>query len=98
MGVMRFQVDPPELLEDWPEVYRGFISGIDQCAWPTRVEIEGSVIVCRRTNSDSGKFSVAWPVPGFGRPVLTTASLPERQQPYLLTVELARGKIVQVRN
>lgn len=98
MGVMRFQVHPPEILGDWPEVYRGFISGIDQCAWPTRVEVEGPVIVCRRTNSESGKFNVAWPVPGFGRPVLSTASLPERQEPYLLTVELARGKIVQVRN
>lgn len=98
MGVMRFVVHPAQVLADWPEVYRAYLSGIDNAAWPTRIEVAGQEIICRRQNSDSGKFNVAWPVAGFGRPVLTTASLPEREQPYLLPVELARGKIVQVRN
>lgn len=98
MGVMRFLVHPVELLADWPEMHRAFISGVDQAAWPTRVEINGNVLSCRRQNSESGKLNVAWPVPGFGRPVIATASLPEREEPYVLAVELARGKIVQVRN
>lgn len=98
MGVMRFLVDPVELLADWPEMHRAYISGVDQAAWPTRVELEGNLLTCRRQNSDSGKLNVAWPVPGFGRPIVTTASLPERDEPYLLPVELARGKIVQIRN
>lgn len=98
MGVMRFLVHPVELLADWPEVHRAYLSGVDQTAWPTRVEIEGTTLICRRQNSDSGKLNVAWPVPGFGRPVIATASLPEREEPYVLAVELARGKIVQVRN
>jgi hypothetical protein len=98
MGVMRFVVHPRELLADWPEVHRAYISGVDQAAWPTRVEVNGSQILCRRLNSDSGKLNIAWPVPGFGRPVLATASLPEREETYILAVELARGKIVQVRN
>ncbi|MBS0263472.1 MAG: endo-1,4-beta-xylanase [Planctomycetes bacterium] len=95
---MRFEVHPAELFADWPEVHRAFLTGLDQSAWPTRIEVSGNTISCRRQNTDSGKFNVAWPVPGFGRPVLTTASLPEREEPYLLAVELARGKIVQVRN
>jgi len=98
MGVMRFVVHPPELLADWPEVHRAFINGVDQAAWPTRIEVSGNQLVCRRQNSDSGKLNITWPVPGFGRPMMATASLPEREEPYVLAVELARGKIVQVRN
>lgn len=98
MGVMRFLVHPIELLGDWPEVHRAYVCGVDQAAWPTRVEVDGNILVCRRQSSDSGKLNVVWPIPGFGRPVLATASLPERDEPYNLAVELARGKIVQVRN
>ncbi len=98
MGVMKFIVHPTELLKDWPEVHRAYLSGVDQAAWPTRIEVSRNEVLCRRQNSDSGKLNVAWPVPGFGRPVLTTASLPEREKSYILAVELARGKIVQVRN
>lgn len=98
MGVMRFLVQPAETLSDWPEVHRAYLSGVDQSVWPTRIEIDGNQILCRRQASDSGKLHVAWPVPGFGRPILTTSSLPERDEPYLLALELARGKIVQVRN
>lgn len=98
MGVMRFLVQPLEVLNDWPEVHRAYLSGMDQGVWPTRVELSGNEVTFRRPCSDSGKLHVAWPVKGFGRPVLTTASLPERETPYLLPVELARGKIVQVRN
>lgn len=98
MGVIRFLIHPPELLENWPEVYRAYISSVDGRVHPTRVEIEGNVITCRRNAADSGRLHVAWPVEDFGRPVLCTSCLVERDEPYLLNVELARGKIAQVRD
>ncbi|MFG0332470.1 MAG: endo-1,4-beta-xylanase [Maioricimonas sp. JB049] len=98
MGVMRFHVYPRELVQDWPEASRAFISGFDGRIYPTRVEFDGAIMTCRRPHSDSGKLHVAWPVVGFGRPVLSTASLPEREEPYLLPLELARGKIVEIRD
>lgn len=98
MGLIRFAVHPASLMEDWPEVYRGYLSGADGRVFPTRIEVDGHIVGCRRTTSESSKFHVAFPVPDFGRPIVITASLPERAQPYLLVVELARGKIVQVRN
>jgi GH35 family endo-1,4-beta-xylanase len=98
MGVMRFLIHPAARLRDWPEVHRAYVCGTDQTVFPTRVELNGNVMACRRPNSESGKLHVAWDVPGFGRPVLSTASLPERDEPYLLPVELARGKLVQLRN
>lgn len=98
MGVMRFLIHPAEMLDDWLEVYRAYISGSDGRIFQTRIEIDGPVMNCRRPVSESGRLHVAWPVPGFGRPVLPTGTLPEREKPYLLAVELARGKLVQVRN
>jgi Glycosyl hydrolase family 10 len=98
MGVMRFLVSSPPILENWPDVYRAYMTGADGRVYPTRVEVEGAVITCRRMVSDSGRLYVAWPVEGFGTPVICTASLMERAEPYLLTLELARGKIAQLRD
>lgn len=98
MGVMRFVVHPPDLLADWPEFTQAYLSGLDARIFPTKAELEGNVLVCRRSLSDSGKLNVPWPVAGIGRPVLTTTSLREREEPYLLLLELARGKLSEVRD
>lgn len=98
MGVMRFLIHPRELLDGWPEVFRSYVSGADGRVFTTRIEVDGNIVACRRQASESGKLHVAWPVPGFGRPVISTTSLAEREEPYLLPVELARGKISQVRD
>ncbi len=98
MGVMRFVVYPPELLDGWPEVLDGYLSGADGRVFPTQIEVTGNLVTCRRSLSDSGRLHVAWPVQGFGRPVTSTASLPEREEPYFLPLELARGKLAQLRD
>ena len=98
MGVMRFEVHPPEHSQSWSDWSLGYISGVDGRIFATRVERDGNVLICKRSQNDSGKFSVPWPVPGFGRPVVTTASLLEREQPYLLPLELARGKLSDLRD
>ncbi len=98
MGVMRFVVYPKNLLEDWPELQRAYVSGFDGRVFPTRIEVEDNVIACRRTAADSGKVHIALPIEGFGRPSVSTSSLPEREAPFLLAVELARGRISQLRD
>ncbi len=98
MGLIRFAVYPAGLLTDWTQVQRGYLTGMDGRVFPTQIEIDGNIIGCRRISSESCKFHVAWDVPGHGLLVLNTASLPEREAPYLLAVELARGMLVKVRN
>ncbi|HXY33875.1 MAG TPA: endo-1,4-beta-xylanase [Planctomycetaceae bacterium] len=98
MGVMRFLVYPPESVLAWPEVFDGYLSAADGRVFPTEIEVTGNLLACRRSVSDSGRLHVAWPVEGYGRPVISTASLPEREEPYLLLLELARGKIAQLRD
>lgn len=98
MGVMQFLIHPPQVVDDCPEIYRAYVTGFDGRVFPTRIEIDGNRMTCRRPVSDSGKLHTAWPVEGYGQPVLSTSSLPEREDPYVLAVELARGTISQIRD
>ena len=72
MGVMRFAIHSVDQLDNWPELRRAYVRGFDGRVHPTRVEIEGNIIACRRQNSDSGKLHVALPIEGFGRPMATS--------------------------
>ncbi|MDA0835135.1 MAG: endo-1,4-beta-xylanase [Planctomycetota bacterium] len=98
MGVMRFMVRPPELVDALPDLHRAYITGIDSRIFPIRVDFEGEVMACRRQTSESGRLHVAFPIPGYGSPVIGTSSLREQDEPYVLAVELARGKISQIRD
>jgi len=99
MGLMRFLIDADVLGDAHrQQLFRAHISGLDGRIYPTRVEIDGSVLTCRRPHSDSGKLHVPWPVADRGSPVFTTTSLREREQPYHLGLELARGKLSMIRD
>ena len=69
-------------------------------ALPADVRYADGVLRCEWSQPGSGKVSLPWPVPGFGRPVLSTctlARLPEEAAPYRLGVELARGTLLAAR-
>lgn len=98
MGMIRFALSPDFDLAGWPEVHRAYMTAADGRVFPGRIELSDCEVSCLRTAHDSGKFHVSWPVRGRGRMMLSTGTLPERKFAYLLPLELARGKIVQVRN
>lgn len=98
MGVMRFQVHPPELPRPWTEWEKAYFSGIDGRIYATKVDFDGANLVCRRPQNESAKLSVPWPVSGFGIPSIATTSLAEREKSYQLCLELARGKLAEVRD
>lgn len=97
MGLLRFFVDPIEAPPEWRQGHRAFISAFDGRVHPTKVEFDGRLLTCRRQQQESGKLHVPWVVRGRGCPVISTTSLPEREQPYVLPLELARGKLAEVR-
>lgn len=98
MGVMRFAIDPLSPEELGETVLRSYMVGYDGRVMQTRVEYENEFLICTRAISDSGKVKLAWPVEGRGLVSLSTTSLREREMPYLLSVELARGAICELRN
>ncbi len=98
MGVMRFLIYPQKLVENWPEAERTYLSGFDGRVFSGSAEIVDGMLIYRRQSSESGKLHVAWPVPEYGLMTLATSSLNEREQPYLLPVELARGKLSMLKD
>lgn len=74
------------------------ICGPEDLPWFARVYFSGPHLVIERAESESGRVFVPWRV-GEGSPLLLgTATLIEREEPYLLEVELARGMVNSLRN
>ncbi len=85
----------PEMLR---ELERGCVAGgPDNMPWPTHLGVEAGQLVVRRDVDESGSLVVPWEIDGAGRLMGATATLMERPAPYHLPIELARGKINQLR-
>jgi hypothetical protein len=97
MGVMRFSLPNPSPLGP-SAAARAYFSGPDGIPWPSKTRLVPGGLEVERSVSESGNFHVPWPVDGAGELVLSTTTLPERAEPYLMAVELARGKLNTVRN
>jgi Glycosyl hydrolase family 10 len=99
MGVIRFRLTPPDLANRFPDLRKAYMTGLDRT--PGRMSVEVRVpglLVCHREFPESGRLHIPWPVEGYGAPIVGTATLAERDEPYELAVELARGKLNEVRN
>ncbi len=101
MGMMRFRVVPTQRITE-ELVEQTYIAGVDRICWPVRITVEDGMLLVERSVCDSGNLYAPWPLDGlrhgYGTLVLSTGSLMERDEPYLLPLELARGTIIQVRN
>jgi hypothetical protein len=95
---MIFQL-PPTLADDLrPELERASVTGgQDNMPYPTEATIEGNRLILTRTVDESGNLQTPWRIAGVGQMMFSTATLMERLTPYDLAIELARGKINQLR-
>ncbi len=75
-----------------------FAGGYDRTPFPTRAQLIGNKLNLTRAQNESGFIGIPWPIDGIGFPVTATSTLRERSEPYQLLVELARGKLNQVRS
>lgn len=97
MGLMRFVADDQRLVTE-SRVARAYVAGPDETPTYGRTLLSGDQIVIERVDDSSGCFSIPWPIPGRGDWLLATASLMEREKPYQLEVELARGLVFRLRD
>ena len=67
------------------------ICGQDDLPWFARAYFSGNQLVVERNESDSGRVFVPWRIGQAGPLLIGTSTLMERDQPYLLEVELARN-------
>jgi GH35 family endo-1,4-beta-xylanase len=74
------------------------ICGQDDLPWFGRAYFSGNQLVVERNESDSGRVFVPWRIGQAGPLLIGTSTLMERDEPYLLEVELARGMVNCLRN
>lgn len=96
MGLMRLTLQdrgriPPGGLE---HVY---VCGADELPWYGRAYFSGDQLIVERAEDDSGSVYVPWQIEGHGDMLISTSTLMERDRPYLLEVELARGTANRLR-
>jgi len=97
MGLLRFNTSDRRCLTA-AALERIYVCGIEEIPWLSRSYWDEDVLVIERTESESAMVFVPWCVDGHGELMLSTANLMERDAPYLLEVELARGTVNQIRN
>ncbi len=98
MGVLKFQLPSNDLARRLPGFRKAYITGLDRTPGRLSVEFRNGLMACFRETSESGRLFVPWPIAGYGTPVVGTATLAERLSPYVLALELAQGKLNDVRN
>jgi hypothetical protein len=97
MGQMRFRLQQRDRLPA-DALSRIYVAGADEFPWSTRSRWLGNDLVVERSNDDSGFVYVPWRVDDHGQYLLGTSTLIERDRPYQLEVELARGLIQRLRS
>ena len=63
-----------------------------------QITFKNGFVECTKSNLETAGLALLWPVEGFGKVLLPTTCLPEREQPYNLNVEIARAKLMQIVN
>jgi hypothetical protein len=98
MGVLKFSLPANDLARRLPGLRKAYMTGLDRTPGRLNIEFRNGLMACFRETSESGRLFVPWPIPGYGTPIVGTATLAERPAPYVLALELARGKLNDVRN
>ena len=95
---MTFQLPAGLPADSAKELERTCVAGgPDNMPWPTELRLKSDSLAASRTVDESGYLVVPWSVDNAGKLMGTTATLMERPMPYNLLVELARGKVNQLR-
>ncbi|WP_422924770.1 hypothetical protein [Singulisphaera sp. PoT] len=98
MGVLKFRLTSPMPATRAAELRKAYVTGLDRTPSRLSTEVRNGILTCHRDSNESGRLFVPWAIDGFGAPIVGTATLAERVDAYNLAVELARGKLNEVRN
>src|SRR3990172_7541683 len=97
MGLMRLTVQDRDRIPPGG-LGQVYMCGQDELPWYGRAYLSGDQLIVERAESDSGCVFVPWRIDRQGVILIGTATLMERDRPYQLEVELARGTINRLRN
>lgn len=94
---MKFQVFKNGKLVDKFALCGAYVFGTDGISVRrTQITFKKGIIECAKPNLETGGLALLWPVEGFGKILLSTTCLPDRERPYNLNVEITRAKLMQI--
>ncbi len=94
--MLRFHVFRDGVVPSEVDLSSAYLVGSD--SMPIRGEltyVDGEVR-CRKRSAGPAALTLMWEVRGFGTIMLDSVRLPERNQPYVLNVELARNRMMRL--
>ena len=73
-----------------------YLVGSDNVPIRGEFSYSGGEIVCRKRAPGAAALTLMWEAKNFGTVLLETTRLPERDEPYILNLELARGRVMRL--
>ena len=96
---MKFQIFKNGKLVDKFTLCGAYLFGGDSIGIRrAQITFKNGFIECEKSNLETAGLALLWPIEGFGKVLLPTTCLPEREQPYNLNVEITRAKLMQIVN
>jgi len=96
--MLKFQIyDNGKLARDYP-VRNAYLIGSDNSAMRANIEFVDGMIQCDKRESGASAIAIQVPVGECGELTLQTCLLPEREEPYQLSLELARHRLMTIYN
>ncbi len=77
---------------DWPLV-NAYLLGHGDLAAPGEITFDSGAITCRKRTTDASALCLQYDAGRMGRLMLQTCLLPDRERPFVLSIELARHRI-----
>ncbi|MBN2138702.1 MAG: endo-1,4-beta-xylanase [Sedimentisphaerales bacterium] len=94
---MKFQVFKNGKLVEKFTLCGAYVFGTDGISIRrAQIGFKKGVIECVKPNLETAGLALLWPIEGFGKVLLQTTCLPDRKRPYILNVEIARAKLMQI--
>src|SRR5262245_34163992 len=85
-------------LADKVNLAGAYVVGSDDVPLRAEITFKSGIITCKKRAAGPAGLALLWDVEGAGVLLLETIRLQERDRPYILQVELARGRLMRIAN
>ncbi|MCK4659354.1 MAG: endo-1,4-beta-xylanase [Phycisphaerae bacterium] len=94
--MLRFSVFPGGAVADKVDLSGAYLFGSDGVPLRADIELRKGQVMCRKRAPEPAALAILWSVGKSGKVLLQTTRLQERDKPYVLEVELLRGRLMHL--
>src|ERR1035437_141008 len=94
--MLRFRVYREGLVPAELDLATAYLVGADSVPIRGEFSYVNGEIQCRKRAAGPAALTLMWETKNFGTVMLETTRLPEREEPYVLNLELARGRVMRL--